>query len=286
MTWPTMLLKLVRIASLILVAALGTISLMRFAPGYFTDAREMDAEYAEGARAALKTQAGHQGSVFELTKGLLGGWLHGDLGRSKQFDVPVTELLEPRARVTARLLLYGVGCGWMLACALALPLSAGRSERGEALIAGPNAVLLAIPIGALATGCLLLNSGGALTVLTAIIAVRDFKLVYRVLREGGRASHLLYARALGLRSHRIVWVHLLPPLTRQLLGLAMVSLVTALSAIVPVEVVFDVPGLGQLAWSAAMNRDLPVLLAVTLLVAAVVGIASMIVEHEQLEAIL
>ena len=46
-----------------------------------------------------------------------------------------------------------------------------------------------------------------------------------------------------------------------------------LSAIVPVEVIFGVPGLGQLAWSGAMNRDLPVLLGVTLIMAGVVALA-------------
>jgi peptide/nickel transport system permease protein len=54
------------------------------------------------------------------------------------------------------------------------------------------------------------------------------------------------------------------------------SLVTALSALVPVEVLFDVPGLGQLAWNAAMNRDLPVLLAVTLLMALAVTSSGML----------
>jgi ABC-type dipeptide/oligopeptide/nickel transport system permease component len=36
-----------------------------------------------------------------------------------------------------------------------------------------------------------------------------------------------------------------------------------------------VPGLGQLGWSAAMNRDLPVLLAITLLMALAVTCAGM-----------
>jgi len=49
--------------------------------------------------------------------------------------------------------------------------------------------------------------------------------------------------------------------------------VTALSALVPVEVIFGVPGLGQLAWNAAMSRDLPVLLAVTMIMAIAVAIA-------------
>jgi ABC-type dipeptide/oligopeptide/nickel transport system permease component len=41
-------------------------------------------------------------------------------------------------------------------------------------------------------------------------------------------------------------------------------------------VIFTVPGVGQLAWSAVMNRDLPVLVAVSLLMACVVGFAGML----------
>ena len=61
--------------------------------------------------------------------------------------------------------------------------------------------------------------------------------------------------------------HILPGIAPQLLALASLSLVTALGAIVPVEVIFNVPGLGSLAWGAAQNRDIPVLVAVTMLFA-------------------
>jgi peptide/nickel transport system permease protein len=267
-----------RILSLILLAALGTIALMRYAPGYFTDAREMDAQYAEGARAQLKAVQEQQTSFTVLTRHLLKDWLHGDLGRSRQFDVPVTELMSSRVRVTVKLLACGVGGGWLFALAFALPLSARRTQSGEGLIAAPTAVLLAVPIGALATACLLTNFGGPLLVLTSLIAVRDFKLVYRLLRQTWNKPHFLFAHAQGFSLSQIMRIHLLPGLATELFALATMSFVLALSAIVPVEVIFDVPGLGQLAWSAAMNRDMPVLLAVTLLMAACVGFATLIAE--------
>ncbi len=277
--------RLARVVSLIVLAALGTIALMRLAPGYFTDAREMDAEHASGARAELQVEETQQGSLAQLTRRLLGGWVHGDLGRSRHYDVPVTELLAERLPVSAKLLFAGVGCGWLLACALALPLMARRTRRGEAWIAGPAALLLAIPVGAMATLCLLVNAGGPLLVLATLVGVRDFKLVYRLLRHSSGEPHLLYARAYGMRASRIFRVHLLPRVRGEMLALAMMSFVVALSALVPVEVVFDVPGLGQLAWSAAMNRDLPVLLAVTLLLALCVGLVSMVAEPgERLES--
>ncbi len=273
-----LLTRMARFVSLLLMAALGTIALVRFAPGYFTDGREMDARYADGARADLRVQQDHQGSIVMLTQSLLSGWLHRDLGRSKQYDVPVAELMGSRVAVTTRLLIGGVACGWLVALILALPLSARREASGEIAIAGATAICLAIPLGVLATTCLLADVGGPVFVLAALIGVREFKFIYKLLRQTWRAPHLLHARAQGIVPHRITWVHLLPTLRTELLALSAMSFVIALSAVVPVEVVFNVPGLGQLAWSAAMNRDLPVLLAVTLLMAMCIGLVSMLAE--------
>ena len=48
----------------------------------------------------------------------------------------------------------------------------------------------------------------------------------------------------------------------------------AIAAVVPIEVICDVPGLGQLAWKAALGRDLPVLVVLTVLVAIVIQLSS------------
>lgn len=270
--------QLSRVAFLILMVGMGTIALMRFAPGYFSDTREMDAQYVAQARAELDSQRQQQGSLLQLTSSVLHGWLHGDLGRSRQYDIPVTELIEPRLRVTMDLLLRGVMWGWLAALALALPLSAKRGRFISTILAAPFAVLLAVPIGALATLSLLTNFGGPVLILAVLIGTRDFKFLYRLFRQGWRDPSLLTARAQGIRPARIAWKHLLPAMIPRLLALALMSLVVALGAIVPVEVIFNVPGLGQLAWSAAMNRDLPVLLAVTLGIAAIVGCAGSFAE--------
>ncbi len=267
--------RMARFVSLLILAAIGTVVLVRFAPGYFTDIGEMDGKYAKEARAALVIQQEQQGSTVTLTRRVLTGWLRRDLGRSRQYDVPVTELIGSHAWATAKLLMCGVGGGWLLALAIALPLGARQGSSGEVFIALPTALFLAVPIGAMATMCLLTNIGGPILVLTSLIGVRDFKLVYRLCRETWKASYLLHARAQGIVTRRIMWVHLLPSLRAELLALSAMSFVIALAAIVPVEVLFNVPGLGQLAWAAAMNRDLPVLLAVTLLMAICIGAVSM-----------
>lgn len=270
-----------RVFSLVLFAALGSVVLMRYSPGYFTDAREIDAAYADGARTQVDALKASQASLPHLLWSELHSWAHGDLGRSRHYDVPVSDLLKQRAGITCRLLLRGIVSGWLIALALAIPLSARRGHRGELVLASSTAALLAIPVGALATVSLLANEGGPVSVLAMIVAVRDFKLLYRLLWASWRAPHLLHARAQGLSFRRTAWVHLVPVLRRELVALALMSLIVALSSLVPVEVIFDVPGLGQLAWSAAMNRDLPVLAAVTGLLATCVGLASLFASPEQ-----
>ena len=259
--------------SLVLLAVLGTTVLTRFAPGYFTDSREMDALHGSAASLELQQMRSTQGSLTALLTDQLHHILHADLGRSRQFDVSVVSLLKERAGASVRLILRGVAAGWLVAAWLALLVSARRSAKGEVLLTGFTALLLAVPVGAMATVCLLLGHGGPVLVLALLIAVRDFKLLYRLLRVSWHAPFVLYGRAQGLPFTSLVQVHILPTLARELVALGTMSFVVALSALVPIEVVFDLPGLGQLAWSAATNRDLPVLVAVTALLAACVGLA-------------
>ena len=241
----------------------------------------MDAAYANGARVQLDALRASQASLPHLLWSELHGWAHGDLGRSRHYDVPVTDLLKARAGVTGRLLLRGILSGWLLALMFALPISARRGCRGEVALVTSTAALLALPVGVLATVSLLSNEGGPISVLAVLVAVRDFKLLYRLLRTSWRAPHLLHARAQGFSFARMMKAHLAPVLRRDLVALAVMSLVIALSSLVPIEVIFDVPGLGQLAWSAAMNRDLPVLAAVTALLATCMGLASLFASPEQ-----
>jgi peptide/nickel transport system permease protein len=126
-------LRLLRVASLVLLAVLGTMALLRFAPGYFTDTREMDAEHASIVRQQLQSQQQREGSFAAMATAQLRSWMHGDLGRSRQFDAPVSTLLHDRIRTTARLLAGAsspAGCSrWSSlcrsACAAAPPAKSG-----------------------------------------------------------------------------------------------------------------------------------------------------------------
>jgi len=82
------------------------------------------------------------------------------------------------------------------------------------------------------------------------------------------------AKANGSRAARILLRHVMPVLAPELLALAGISVSLAFSAAIPLEAVCDVAGLGQLAWQAALGRDLPVLVTLTLLLALVTRLAN------------
>lgn len=265
-----------RLARAMLVVALvvaGSTFLVRFAPGYLSDAREMDARYGGLARAELSAEAARSTSLKQMLQTEFRGWMHGSLGISRQYEVPVAELIQQRLAVTGGLLLRSIISAWVLVLCTAL-VSSARC-RPSLLWQLPSALLLAVPTAAMATLCMLSDQGGPMLVMTLLVAGQDFKFLDRMLRKAWQQPHLLQARAQGMTTMRLVYAHILPCIASQMFALAALSIVTALSAVVPVEVIFSVPGLGQLAWGAAMNRDLPVLLGVTMIMAVAVTVAGM-----------
>jgi peptide/nickel transport system permease protein len=264
---------LTRTLAIVLLVIIGSTTLVRFAPGYLSDAREMDSRYGDATRAELSAEAARTGALPHLLSIELSGWLRGDGGTSREYAVPVSELILPRLAVTGGLMLRALALAWMLAACAALISSAGRSP--SMLWQAPAVLLLAVPTAAMATLCLLAGYGGPVLVMALLLAARDFKFLHHTLRKAWLDPHLLQARAQGVQTHRLIIAHILPSVRSQLAALASLSAVTALSALVPVEVIFNVPGLGELAWNAAMNRDLPVLLAVTVIMAIAVTLAGM-----------
>ncbi len=63
--------------------------------------------------------------------------------------------------------------------------------------------------------------------------------------------------------------HILPLAAPPLLALIGVSFAISFGAAIPIEALSDSPGLGQLAWHAALGRDLPLIVNVTLVVSLI-----------------
>jgi peptide/nickel transport system permease protein len=92
--------------------------------------------------------------------------------------------------------------------------------------------------------------------------------------RGASLPYVLTARAKGVGVFRLMFWHILRPAAPQLLALAGVSVSIAFTAAIPVEALCDLPGLGQLAWKAALSRDLSLLVTLTMIVAVVTLVAN------------
>jgi peptide/nickel transport system permease protein len=137
--------------------------------------------------------------------------------------------------------------------------------------------LLSVPSAVLATFCLVLKFSTA-AAIAAVIFPRVFPHVYNQLRASQAKPHVVMARSRGLSGSRVFFFHIVPGAAMPVLAVAGVSVTLAFGASVPIEALADAPGLGQLAWRAALGRDLPILASITLLLTAVTVIANLCVD--------
>ena len=114
--------------------------------------------------------------------------------------------------------------------------------------------------------------------IAAVIFPKVFRFAHDSFAGAGVQPHVLLARAKGLGRFRLFTHHVLLPSAPQLVALAGVSINVAIGAAIPVETICDSPGLGQLTWSAAMGRDLPLLLSLTLTITAATLAANLLSE--------
>ena len=249
-----------RILLITLAGGFLALALTRLAPN--VDEREFDVRLSDGSRAAIRQSHEAEKNVFHFYWAWLRGLAHGDLGVSQTLNRPVTQLLSERLPVTGRLLGWGLLTGWALGLGLALPLAflrGGVFDMGASAVA---ALFLCLPAAVLGLLFVLLRAPAALA-LGLLVFPKIFRYARTLLQQSANLPHVLTARAKGLGSVRVLLWHYLPPAAGQWLALLAVSIPVALSAAVPIEVVCDLPGIGQLAWKAALARDLYLLVCLT-----------------------
>jgi len=260
--------RLLFLICLALGGALISATLVRFAPGNGSSERELDPRWrAESVEALRQKQALHQG-LPSFYFHYLSALAHGDLGESDSLKRPVSELLRQRLPVTGNSVVRGLSVAWLAAALLA---SFGVVSRGwffEASSAAFNSFLLSLPSAVVAMLAVHLR-----TPVYCAIAVAVFPRLYSYIRNllvrSYDQPHVLAARSRGLGSRAIFFRHVLPLAAPPLLALLGVSFAISFGAAIPIEALCDSPGLGQLAWHAALSRDLPLIVNVTLVVAIV-----------------
>ena len=262
--------QIARIAVLVLAAGLSCAFLVRYAPGTMVDERELDRRLNEESIRELRSNKARYSDIGATLWRYMRGLTRGDLGYSQSNNAPISTLIADRAPETLRELAIGLTGGWFLGLALAIP----RRGWGFSVLAG---LLLSLPTALIAYLCLMEGAKSYL-VLVIVLTPRIFLFAHNLLGQAYSALHVEMARARGVGEAKILMAHVFPAISPQLLALAATSVTMALGATIPFEAICDVPGLGRLAWNAAMARDLPLLVNLTMLVAVATTVSMAVSE--------
>ncbi|MGE4303673.1 MAG: ABC transporter permease [Novosphingobium sp.] len=261
-------------------------------------------EASEASLAILRGQLGLDQPLPQQYAAWINGVLQGDFGRSLDSSVAVKDILAQRVDASLALLF------WVLALAVPLSLVTGiwLARRADRLADRMGLTLLilvkALPafvIGILlvmifATGSLrllpavsLLNPNATaffqfeylvLPVATLVLSIMPYlvRLVRSAMIEALAADHVTAARLRGIPERRLVWRHAFPgAVVPTIQGVALMTRVL-LGGVIVVEVVFAYPGLGTAINSAIEMRDVPVIQAIAVLIAAGVVIVNLIAD--------
>jgi peptide/nickel transport system permease protein len=252
----------------VLVGGLLSATLVRLAPGFNADERELDPHLNAQSIQALRQARHEDDNIFRFYFSYMQRAAHGDLGTSITLGQPVRTLLNQRIPFTLRLLGIGLALSWAFALIFSFSAAWLRLSIYDTLTTVASGTLLCLPAAVLALLSVLWNVPGSLAI-ALIVFPHTYRYARNLLVKAYSQPHILAARARGLGEARILLWHVVPVIAPQLLALAGVSVSMAIGATIPVEALCGFPGIGELAWQAALARDLPLLVNITILVTLV-----------------
>ena len=281
---------LLRLSHMLLVL-LGIVFLsfvmMDFAPGDFLSQMAMNPQISPRVIASLKEQYGLGLPFFTQFLHWMSALLHGDLGYSFSYHVPVSDLIGQRVPMTLLLTASAVLVSW--GAALPLAVYGARREGGifDRSLLSFSYLSISVPSFFLALLGLLLAEktgwfpiGGARSALSAqadpgarlldllhhlvlpalTLALGSFGVLYRLMRssvlEVLSQPFMAAARGRGLRERILFWRYLFRNAVNPLVTLFGMELGGLLSGAAFTEMIFGWPGMGRLMLHAVMTRDL------------------------------
>lgn len=235
----------------------------------------------------------------------LGHALRGDLGYSYSTYRPVAEVIGERIFATTVLVgsafvvayLIGILLGTLAALRPYSKFDVGSSVVGVLGISTPSFIfglvliyvfaleLDLFPVGnmtGLDAGTNFGDLAAHLVLPVIALAVFDAAVVMRYTRasmlEVMNEDYVRTAVGKGLRGRRVVGRHALPNALSPVITLAGMSLPSLFGGAVVVEVVFQWPGMGQLAVNSVLARDYPTLLGLSLIFSVLVIVGNLIAD--------
>ncbi|CAN7588811.1 ABC transporter permease [Pararhizobium sp. LjRoot238] len=253
--------------------------------------------------AALRHELGLDQPLIIRYAQWLGSVVTGDLGNSYTYGVPVAGLIAERLAVTLPLALFAI----VLSVAIAIPLGVASAARRNSAVdyaaAFVSQLFIAVPgfwVGLLLVLVFSVSLGwmpsggfpgwqggfapalGALLLPAIALALPQAGVLTRVTRsavlEVLNDDFVRTARAKGLPRRAALWRHAVPNALVPVVTILGLQFTFLIAGAVLVENVFNLPGLGRLAFQALTQRDIIVMQDVVLFFAALVIIMNFIVD--------
>ncbi len=225
----------------------------------------------------------------------LAGLLHGDLGRSYIQRSEVAALI--MARIPATLVLMVAGILVEVAIGLVFGILAAVRRNGFADravmtlafvgVSAPQFVvaLLLLYVFAATLGWFPMSGFGtpAHVVLPALTlgllgAGWYARMVRSTMIEVLNQDYVRTARAKGLSWRRVILRHALPNALLPIIAMVGIDIGQFMGGVVVVEAVYGWPGIGQLAWQAIQQADVPIIMGVTLVSSLAIVLANLLAD--------
>ena len=263
----------VKLALTLMVGGFLAATLVRLAPGFGLDEEQLDIRLNSQSIETLSHRPGDDENLILFYWHYGERVLHGDLGMSRTLQRPVARLLSERLPETLKSVALGLALGWVSGISLAILSVIAQSYMVDGLFSLFCGVLLCIPAAVWALLFILARAPERL-ILALIVLPKIYSFSRNLLVRSAGEPHVVTAYAKGLGTTRVMTWHIFPTAAPQLVALFGVSLSVAFAAAVPVEALCDLPGIGQLAWKAALGRDLYLLTMLSVLVTAITLLAN------------
>jgi len=273
-------------------------------PAILRAGRGATPERIQEIRSALRLDEAWYAQFWHFLKQLV---LHFDLGYSYQTNTPVRDQIADRLPATISLaggaavisLVAGLAVGTL--SAVRRRTLVDRLAMGSALIAVSAPVywlgLVALYLFAKDIGQVgIFEGAGSYTGITDdpwqwfqslllpwLVLAASFAAIYARLLRGSMVEalgedYVRTARAKGLRERRVVGRHALHGAITPLVSVAGVDIGLLLGGAILTESVFDIPGIGLLAYDAILAGDLPLIQGTVLLGGVFIVVASLVVD--------
>ena len=245
--------------------------------------------------AAIRHELGLDQPLVMQFLHYVGNLLHGDLGRSYTQKTEVLPLI--LARLPATLVLMAAGIVVEVALGLTFGIIAavrrgGFVDRAVMMlsfvgVSSPQFVvsLLLLYVFAATLGWFPMSGFGTarhvvLPALTLGVLGAGWyaRMVRSAMIEVLRQDYVRTAHAKGLSGRRVVIGHALPNALLPIIAMVGIDIGQFMSGVVVVEAVYGWPGIGQLAWQAIQQVDVPIIMGVTLVSALAIVLGNLLAD--------